>query len=318
MWEKHLTDFKSYILFECSLSTNTYEAYLADCTKFFDYMQENFPNITPQTTEHKHLSKFIQYLNKEAGNSEEEKILKASSQRRIISGIRAFFKYLIMKDYLDHDPCELIETKRLEQKLPVVLHHEEIQQILSQIDKSTYHGYRDSTIIETLYSCGLRISELLNLKLGDIRYEHEFIKVLGKGNKERYVPIGEHALQKIKYYIHNHRSKLEKIDIKHKDLIFLNRRGRQLTRQYVFQMLKNTAKEAGITKNIHPHTLRHSFATALIEGGANLIVVKEMLGHESIMSTQIYTQLDTIQLRETLMLYHPHYKEINKQSYNKQ
>lgn len=317
MWEKYLNDFKSYILFEHSLSTNTYQAYLADCTKFFTFMHENFPTITPQTTELKHLTKFISHLNKEAGNSEEEKILKASSQRRIISGIKSFFKFLVMTDVLDNNPCLLIETKRLEQRLPVVLSHQEIQKMLSLIDKSTYHGYRDSVIIEVLYACGLRISELLNMKIGDVYWEYEYIKVLGKGNKERLVPIGKRALKLLESYINNHRSKLPRIDPKQSDYIFLNRRGRKLTRQYVFQSIKNAAQQAEIKKNIHPHTLRHSFATVLIEGGANLIAVKEMMGHASVVSTQIYTHLDTSHLRETLMLYHPHYKELNKKNYER-
>ncbi len=317
MWENYLNDFKSYILFEHSLSTNTFEAYLSDCNKFFKFMQENFPDIAPHTTELKHITKFITQLNKEAGNSEEEKLLKASSQNRIISGVKAFFKFLLMTDVIENNPCLLIESKRLEQRIPIVLSHQEIQRMLNVIDKSTYHGFRDSLIIEILYACGLRISELLNMKLGDVYYHHEYIKVLGKGNKERLVPIGEKALMLLEYYIKNHRSKLAKIDPKCKDYIFLNRRGRKLTRQYVFQTIKTFAQEAGIKKNIHPHTLRHSFATALIEGGANLIVVKEMMGHASVVSTQIYTHLDTAHLRETLMLYHPHYQELNKKNYNR-
>ncbi|MEE1118811.1 MAG: tyrosine-type recombinase/integrase, partial [Bacteroidales bacterium] len=206
----------------------------------------------------------------------------------------------------------LLETSRIEKLLPVVLSHEEIQKMLSVIDKSTYHGFRDSVIIEVLYACGLRISELLNLKKGDIYFKHEYIKVLGKGNKERLVPIGEKALQLLDLYIRNHRSKLKKIDQKCKDIVFLNRRGRKLTRQYVFLAIKTAAQQAEIKKNIHPHILRHSFASALVKGGANLIVVKEMMGHASVVSTEIYTHLDTTHLRETLMLYHPHYQNLNK------
>lgn len=301
MWEEYLDEFKSYILFVRSLSINTFEAYQRDCAKFFNFMNENYPEINIHTVEVKHLEEFLWQIN-----------LKNSSARRIISGIKAYFKFLVLTDRLDNNPCELLETSRIEKLLPVVLSHEEIQKMLSVIDKSTYHGFRDSVIIEVLYACGLRISELLNLKKGDIYFKHEYIKVLGKGNKERLVPIGEKALQLLDLYIRNHRSKLKKIDQKCKDIVFLNRRGRKLTRQYVFLAIKTAAQQAEIKKNIHPHILRHSFASALVKGGANLIVVKEMMGHASIVSTEIYTHLDTIHLRETLMLYHPHYQNLNK------
>ncbi|MEE1272156.1 MAG: tyrosine-type recombinase/integrase [Bacteroidales bacterium] len=301
MWEEYLDEFKSYILFVRSLSVNTFEAYQRDCAKFFNFMNENYPEINIHTVELKHLEEFLWQIN-----------LKNSSTRRIISGIKAYFKFLVLTDRLDNNPCELLETSRIEKLLPVVLSHEEIQKMLSVIDKSTYHGFRDSVIIEVLYACGLRISELLNLKKGDIYFKHEYIKVLGKGNKERLVPIGEKALQLLDLYIRNHRSKLKKIDQKCKDIVFLNRRGKQLTRQYVFLAIKTAAQQAEIKKNIHPHILRHSFASALVKGGANLIVVKEMMGHASIVSTEIYTHLDTTHLRETLMLYHPHYQNLNK------
>lgn len=301
MWEEYLDEFKSYILFVRSLSVNTFEAYQRDCTKFFNFMNENYPEINIHTVELKHLEEFLWQIN-----------LKNSSARRIISGIKAYFKFLVLTDRLDNNPCELLETSRIEKLLPVVLSHEEIQKMLSVIDKSTYHGFRDSVIIEVLYACGLRISELLNLKKGDIYFKHEYIKVLGKGNKERLVPIGEKALQLLDLYIRNHRSKLKKIDQKCKDIVFLNRRGKQLTRQYVFLAIKTAAQQAEIKKNIHPHILRHSFASALVKGGANLIVVKEMMGHASVVSTEIYTHLDTTHLRETLMLYHPHYQNLNK------
>lgn len=301
MWEEYLDEFKSYILFVRSLSINTFEAYQRDCAKFFNFMNENYPEINIHTVELKHLEEFLWQIN-----------LKNSSARRIISGIKAYFKFLVLTDRLDNNPCELLETSRIEKLLPVVLSHEEIQKMLSVIDKSTYHGFRDSVIIEVLYACGLRISELLNLKKGDIYFKHEYIKVLGKGNKERLVPIGEKALQLLDLYIRNHRSKLKKIDQKCKDIVFLNRRGRKLTRQYVFLAIKTAAQQAEIKKNIHPHILRHSFASALVKGGANLIVVKEMMGHASVVSTEIYTHLDTTHLRETLMLYHPHYKNLNK------
>ena len=301
MWEEYFNDFKSHILLERSLSKNTYEAYERDCKKFFAFMRETYPEITIYTVKLQHLEDFLWRLK-----------IKNSSKRRIVSGIKAYFKFLVMSDRINDNPCQLLKTSRIDKLLPVVLHHEEIQKMLSVIDKSTYHGFRDSVIIEILYACGLRISELLNLKKGDVYYKLEYIKVIGKGNKERLVPIGEKALKLLQLYIKNHRSKLPKIDPKCEDIIFLNRRGRKLTRQYVFQAIKTIAHEAGIKKNIHPHILRHSFASALIQGGANLIAVKEMMGHSSVVSTEIYTHLDTLHLRETLMLYHPHYQELNK------
>lgn len=307
-WRGYLPGFKSYILMERSYSWNTLEAYLSDCEKFFSFMERQYPDIDPKTTNLKHIERFLKSIVFPCGRTEEDRLLKASSQRRIISGVRAFFKYLIITDEVCQDPCSLLDTVKLEQRLPVVLSNDEINRMLDCIDKSTFHGYRNALTIEVLYSCGLRISELLNLKKNDIFWDKEYIKVLGKGNKQRLVPIGKSALEHLRYYIDNHRSKL-KIDNRYKNLIFLNHYGRQLTRQHSFQMIKDVALAAGIKKNIHPHTLRHSFATELIKGGANLIAVKEMMGHESVVSTQVYTHLNTEHLRETIMLYHPHYNK---------
>lgn len=294
---------------ERSYSWNTLEAYLSDCEKFFSFMERQYPDIDPKATNLKHIERFLKSIVFPCGRTEEDRLLKASSQRRIISGVRAFFKYLIITDEVCQDPCSLLDTVKLEQRLPVVLSNDEINRMLDCIDKSTFHGYRNALTIEVLYSCGLRISELLNLKKNDIFWDKEYIKVLGKGNKQRLVPIGKSALEHLRYYIDNHRSKL-KIDNRYKNLVFLNHYGRQLTRQHSFQMIKDVALAAGIKKNIHPHTLRHSFATELIKGGANLIAVKEMMGHESVVSTQVYTHLDTEHLRETIMLYHPHYNKV--------
>lgn len=310
-WRKYIAGFKSYILLERSHSINTLYAYLEDCNKFFSFMEKEYPNIGPQDTELNHLQHFLKKTVMSSGRDQEQRILKVSTQRRIISGVRAFFKYLILEDLLLKNPCDLLETAKMEKNLPVVLSDSEINQMLSAIDKSTFHGYRNALTIEVLYSCGLRISELLNLKKSDIYWDYEYIKVLGKGNKERLVPIGESALLHLRYFIDNHLSLLKE-DKKSKGLIFLNHYGRQLTRQHVFQMIKELAKQVGITKNIHPHTLRHSFATELIKGGANLVVVKDMMGHQSILSTEIYTHVDINHLRETIMLYHPLY---NKKSW---
>jgi integrase/recombinase XerD len=308
VWRKYLPGFKSYQLMERSHSINTLNAYLDDCNKFFSFMESNHPSITPQTTELKHLREFLSSIVTGGGRNQEERMLKVSTQRRIISGIRGFFKYLLIEDEVVNNPCEDLETAKMEKKLPVVLSDSEVNKMLSLIDVSTFQGYRDSLIIEVLYSCGLRISELLNMRTSDVYWTYEYIKVLGKGNKERLVPIGESALKHLRYFIDNHRSLITPNKTS-KGFIFLNHRCGKLTRQYVFMMIKDVAKRAGINKNIHPHTLRHSFATELVKGGANLVVVKDMMGHQSILSTEIYTHLDIQHLRETIMLYHPHYNK---------
>ena len=291
MWEEYLDEFKSYILFVRSLSINTFEAYQRDCTKFFNFMNENYPEINIHTVELKHLEEFLWQIN-----------LKNSSARRIISGIKAYFKFLVLTDRLDNNPCELLETSRIEKLLPVVLSHEEIQKMLSVIDKSTYHGFRDSVIIEVLYACGLRISELLNLKKGDIYFKHEYIKVLGKGNKERLVPLGDMAAEAIRAYVD---VRPLPADAASSDMLFLNRYGRPLSRITAFKTVKNMALMAGVRKEISPHTFRHSFATHLIENGADLRIVQEMLGHESVTTTEIYTHIDTSTWHANILSHHP-------------
>ncbi len=313
LWREYIDEYKSYILMERSYSTNTLEAYLEDCNKFFSFMEENYPNIVPQTTELVHLQEFLKFINQICTESEEDRVLKASTQRRIVSGVRSYFKFLLIKDIVESNPCALLETEKIEKRLPVVLSNEEVERMLSVIDRSTFRGYRDAVIIEVLYACGLRVSELLGLKTGDIFPTLEYIKVIGKGNKQRLVPIGKNAMKNLKIYKNTWRSQLN-IAPKSQSYLFLNERGGRLTRQYVFQMIKQTAQTAGIKKNMHPHILRHSFATALILGGANLIAVKDMLGHASVVSTQVYTHLDVHHLKETIMLYHPHY---NKKAWNK-
>ncbi len=308
VWRKHIAGFKSYILMERSYSPNTLESYLDDCEKFFVFMETTHPNLTPQTVELKQMQQFLKSIVFPKDRDEETRLLKVSTQRRIISGVRAYFKYLLLSGEIERNPCDDLETAKMEKRLPVVLTNEEVERMLASIDRSTYHGYRDAVIIEVLYSCGLRISELLNLKLSDVFPKEEYIRVTGKGNKRRLVPIGESALKDLQLYVHNHRSLLN-IAPKCRSVIFLNRYGRQLTRQYVFQAIKRAAQEAGIKKNIHPHTLRHSFGTALIKGGANLIAVRDMMGHASVVSTDIYTHVDVEHLKETLMLYHPYYKD---------
>lgn len=313
MWRKYLTDFKSYIAIERSYSINTLEAYVRDCEKFFTFMEENHPDIGPQNTQLKHLRSFLKSIATTPLKGKEGQLLKISSQKRTISSIRTFFKYLLFTDVIKDNPCELLDTQKMEQKLPVVLTDEEINRMIDSIDKSSFMGYRDALIIEVLYACGLRISELLNMRIEDVFTKQTVIRVIGKGDKERLVPICSGALRRLNLFINNHRTKI-KLTKASGTYIFLNQRGGKLTRQYVFQMIKDTAKSVGITKNVHPHTLRHSFATALIKGGANLIAVRDMMGHVSVASTQIYTHLSTKHLRETIMLYHPLY---NKKAWNK-
>jgi integrase/recombinase XerD len=230
--------------------------------------------------------------------------LHARSQARIISGLKAFYKYLIMEDYIDKDPTMLLETPNIGRKLPEVLSIEEIDRIIGAIDLSNPQGQRNKAIVETLYSCGLRVSELINLRITNLFFKDGFIKVSGKGNKERLVPIGQKAIKEIQFYFQD-RNLLSTIDKSGENIVFLNRRGKPLTRVMIFTIVKNLAKIAGIKKNISPHTFRHSFATHLIDGGADLRAVQEMLGHESIITTEIYTHLDREYLRDAIIQFHP-------------
>jgi integrase/recombinase XerD len=270
-------------------------------------MNENHTEITPQGITSHHIEQFIKHINKSKDADIEIKLLKASSQNRLLSSLRAFFKYLIIEDVMENDPTSMIEQAKLPSKLPEVLSNEEIMQLIKACDKSTFHGFRNYVMIEVLYATGLRISELINLKLSDVFFREEFIRVIGKGDKERIVPIGKTALKQLDILLKNWRTK---IDIKPKceNYIFLNHYGRKITRQLAFSILKDLALAAGIKKNVHPHTLRHSFATELISRGANIMTVRDMMGHSSVCSTEIYTNFDTSALRETLLLYHPLYK----------
>jgi integrase/recombinase XerD len=235
------------------------------------------------------------------------------SQARIVSGLKSFFRFLILDEQIEADPTQLIEAPKLGRKLPVVLSVEEIDAIQAAIDLSTNEGHRNKAIIETLYSCGLRVSELIDLRLSHLHAEQAYIKVIGKGQKERLVPISQKALNDINFYIKGYRNHMDVIDKSAQDIVFLNRRGKKLTRVMIFTIVKQLVQAADIQKNVSPHTFRHSFATHLVEGGADLRVVQEMLGHESILTTEIYTHLDRTFLQETLMMYHPR-SEIQKNS----
>jgi integrase/recombinase XerD len=299
---------------ERSFSKNTIESYLLDCQRFFDFMEKNYPNITVETIETKHFDDFLTKITKKIGNNEEEKLLKATTKRRIIEGIRAFFKYLIVADVINKNPTELIVTPRLEQRLPIVLSNEEIERMIATFDVSTYSGYRNRLTIEVLYATGLRVSEFVNLKLSNIIEKENVLNVIGKGDKQRYIPIIDSALEHLMTYINEYRSQIN-IKQKYKDYVFINqKRGTTLTRQFIFNIIKQSAIDANIDKKIHPHILRHSFATELIKGGANIIAVKEMMGHQSVRSTEIYINLSTKELRNTLFTCHPFYNKAKHSS----
>lgn len=298
-WHSTIKGFKAYLQLERSLSANSIEAYLHDVEllrRFFDLKNSA---IQPETVELKDLQEFILFIN-ELG-------LGDQSQARILSGIRAFYKFLLIEDLVKNDPTLLLEGPKLKRKLPDVLHLDEINQLFLAIDHSRADGIRNRAILETLYSCGLRVTELVDLKISNLYFDVGFLKVIGKGNKERLVPIGAEAIKHINFYREGVRSHL---DIKYgfEDFLFLNRSGRNLTRVYIFMIIKALAKKIGLKKSISPHTFRHSFATHLIEGGADLRAVQEMLGHESITTTEIYTHLDRDFLRQTLIQFHPRYQ----------
>lgn len=295
-WKSHILGFKNYLRLEKSLSSNSIEAYLRDLEKLISFLELNQLDILPQDLELKHLQDFLQWV-AELG-------LSARSQARLISGIKAFYKYLILENYLKNDPTDLLDSPKLGSKLPETLSMKEIDAMILQIDLSKAEGERNKAMLETLYGCGLRVSELINLKLSNIYVDEGFVRVTGKGDKERLVPIGSQALKQISIYVNQSRVHLD-IQRGYEDFVFLNRRGRSLTRNMVFIIIKDLAARAGIHKNISPHTFRHSFATHLVEGGANLRAVQEMLGHESIITTEIYTHLDRNYLKEEILVHHP-------------
>jgi integrase/recombinase XerD len=296
VWEPYKKGFKAYLQLERSLSGNSIEAYLDDIEKLTAYLQSKDDLKNPSEIKLPDLQKFIQWV-AELG-------MTPTSQARIISGIRTFYKYCLLEDISSVDPTTLLEAPKLKRALPDVLSFDEIENIIAQIDLSTAEGTRNKAILETMYSCGLRVSELVNLKLSQLYLDVGFIRVFGKGNKERLVPIGSSAIKYINIYKSTVRVH-QPIKPGEEDIVFLNRRGKRLTRVMIFLIIKDLVKKAGIKKNISPHTFRHSFATHLVEGGADLRAVQEMLGHESITTTEIYTHLDREFLRKTLEQFHP-------------
>lgn len=295
-WQGYIKGFKSYLKLEKSLSENSVEAYMHDITMLDHFLDIQKLKVTPAEMKLSHLQEFIAWIN-EVGMS-------ASSQARIISGVKAFFKYLVMENLIINDPSQLIESPRLGRKLPDTLSVQDINNLIDAIDLSTREGARNKAMLETLYSCGLRVSELVNLKLSNLHLEIGFVKVLGKGDKERLVPIGNVATKLLRIYISEVRA-MQSIQPGHEDIVFLNNRGTKLSRIMVFTIIKRLANKIGLKKTISPHTFRHSFATHLIEGGADLRAVQEMLGHESITTTEIYTHLDRDFLRSAIIRFHP-------------
>jgi integrase/recombinase XerD len=295
MWETYKKGFKAYLQLEKSLSDNSVEAYLGDIEKLTQYLQEETLK-TPAQLELKDLQSFVQWIT-ELG-------MTPSSQSRIISGIKAFYKYCLLENIASKDPTTLLEAPKLKRALPDVLSYDEIESMMAQLDLSRPEGGRNKAIIETMYSCGLRVSELVNLKISSLYLDVGFIRVIGKGNKERLVPIGRSAVKFINLYKNNIRVHLNPKP-GNEDILFLSLRGSKLSRVMIFLIIKDLAGKAGIKKDVSPHTLRHSFATHLVEGGADLRAVQEMLGHESITTTEIYTHLDREFLRKTLEQFHP-------------
>tara|TARA_Y100001978_G_scaffold136232_1_gene121816 strand:+ start:289 stop:1188 length:900 start_codon:yes stop_codon:yes gene_type:complete len=295
-WKTHIQGFRSYLQLERSLSENSIDAYIRDVLKLEQFLSYNKKICSPSKLKTKDLREFIHWI-AEIG-------LNASSQSRIISGIKAFYKYLILEENLIQNPTDLIETPKIGRKLPDTLSVSDIDKLISAIDLSHPQGERNRAIVEVLYSCGLRVSELINLKISHWYKSEGFVKIIGKGNKERLAPIGSVAEKYLKSYLNQIRIH-QKIEKGHEDFMFLNRNGKQLSRVMIFHIIKDLSAKIGLKKKISPHTFRHSFATHLVEGGADLRAVQEMLGHESITTTEIYTHLDRDYLRSTIISHHP-------------
>ncbi len=294
-WKPALKDYIHYLKLERGLSNNSIESYALDIKKLILFLEEGNFKVSPISIKKETIQEFIYSISKQ---------VNARSQSRIISGLRSFFNYLVFEDYRKNNPLDLIESPKIGRKLPDTISTKEIDELIAVIDLSKPEGERNRAIIETLYSCGLRVSELITLKLSDLFFEEGFIKVTGKGNKQRFVPIGNQTIKFINIYKDEIRSHL-KIENEFKDTLFLNRRGKQLTRAMIFTIVKQLAVKMGLKKSISPHTFRHSFATHLLENGADLRSIQLMLGHESITTTEIYMHVDRRHLSEVINKYHP-------------
>ncbi|MBA7586620.1 Tyrosine recombinase XerD [subsurface metagenome] len=296
MWNKNIYNFEIFLKLEKSLSPNSVSAYIHDIHMLTQYLEAAHIEKEPAEIELSDLRKFVQWISKLG--------VTPRTQARVISGIKAFFLFLMIEEIIEVNPTTLLETPKIGKKLPVVLSVEEIDRLLAAIDLSKPEGQRNKAMIETLYSCGLRVTELINLKISNMYPDLGFIRVVGKGNKERLIPISPKALKEINLYYQDRR-RLPNIENSDGNIVFLNRRGKRLTRVMIFTIVKNLANKIRIKKKISPHTFRHSFATHLVEGGADLRAVQEMLGHESILTTEIYTHLDSEYLRDTIIRFHP-------------
>lgn len=295
-WKADIAAFKTYLRLEKSLSTNSIDAYVHDIEKLVQFLDYTNVGLGATQLKTEHLRNFLKWVN-ELGMS-------ATSQARILSGLHSFYKYLLIENLIHTDPTELVDAPRIGRKLPDTLSKVDVEILLEGVDRSTPEGERNRAMLETLYSCGLRVSELVNLKISDIFLKEAYIRIIGKGNKERLVPIGRTALKHIELYKQSVRHLIE-VTKGEEDILFLNRRGSRLTRVMVFTIIKNLAQKCGVKKTISPHTFRHSFATHLVEGGADLRAVQEMLGHESITTTEIYTHIDRTFLTAQILKYHP-------------
>ena len=299
-WTTTIENFKTYLTLEKNLSKNSVDAYINDITKLTTFFREKNLEVAPEVVVLQHLKDFVAWIN-DAGTS-------PRTQARVISGIKAFFKYLLLEEIIEKNPTALLEAPKIGRKLPDTLTTDEIDILVKAVDMNKAEGQRNRAILETLYSCGLRVSELIDLRVSNLHFRMGFIKIHGKGNKERLIPIGKKAKKEIKIYLKSFRGKLN-IDKESEDILFLNRRGRKLSRVMIFTIIKNLSKKVGLKKNVSPHTFRHSFASHLVEGGADLRAVQEMLGHESILTTEIYTHLDREYLKETIKNFHPRSKD---------
>jgi len=295
-WEDSKKGFESFLRLEKSLSANSVAAYINDINKLMMFLDGNYKKLPPEKVKLEHLKSFVENIN--------ERGVSPRTQARTISGIKSFFKFLLMEGKIVADPTSLLESPKIGRKLPDVLSMEEIDMLIDAIELNKAEGQRNKAILETLYSCGLRVSELVNLKVTNLFFDQGFIKVEGKADKERLVPISEKAIEEISLYLANYRKTL-KINKESENILFLNRRGKKLSRVMIFTIIKGLAEKVGLDKKISPHTFRHSFATHLINGGADLRAVQEMLGHESILTTEIYTHLDRNYLKKTMNKFHP-------------
>jgi integrase/recombinase XerD len=295
-WSESKKGYETFLRIEKNLSPNSVSAYVNDINKLITFVAEYYPNLTPETVKLAQLRKFVEWMN--------QKGISPRTQARTISGIKSFYKFLLIEEAVENDPTTLVESPRIGRKLPEILTDEEINNLIEAIDETKPEGLRNKAILETLYSCGLRVSELVDLKLSNLHFEQEFLRIAGKGERERLVPISKRAIEDIKKYLINSRKKLT-IEKGFENIVFLNRRGKKLSRVMIFTIIKNLAEKIKLEKNISPHTFRHSFASALVQGGADLRTVQEMLGHESILTTEIYTHLDKEYLKDTVNKFHP-------------